>query len=121
MSVTRLRKLRISLAVLLPYFVLAVGSEFLHNHGRDYTVPASSAQLCYVGQPGHVALASAKLVPDRHEVCPACAWAGNSLSNLHVAVTLERSAAVSILIVSNRSPHITGGVRLPSSRAPPLS
>jgi len=121
MSVTHLRKLKISLAVLLPYLVLAIGSEFLHNHGRNYMGPASSAQVRCVGQPEQVALASAKLVSDRHDACPACAWAGNSLSNLHVAIAFEHAAGVSNLIISNRWPHITGGVRLPASRAPPLS
>jgi hypothetical protein len=121
MSVKRLRKLNILLLVLLPYLAFAVGSEFLHNHGSEYAGPASSAQVRIAGQQGEASLASAKLISGRHEDCPACTWAGNSLSRLQSAVTFEQAATVSDFVISSGIPHTTGGVRLPSSRAPPLS
>jgi hypothetical protein len=123
MLFSRLCKLKIVLVALLPYLAFAIGSEFLHNDGRENQVcPAASAEVQSSGERGSVNLTSPHSASGhKHSDCPACSWARNNLSAPHIAPAVEHTAAVSGVVVHQCFPHGTGDVRLPSARAPPLS
>jgi len=123
MCLARLSKLKIVLAVLLPYMVLAIGSEFLHNHGGEHSAlhaaraPARNSQAHV-----RVALCSTHAVTSHDEgACPACLWAKSNVSSPQVVSPVEHTTCICEPIFVQCFPNRTGGIRLASSRGPPLS
>lgn len=111
MFLTRLRELKIVMAVLLPYVVFGIGSEFLHNHGIQ-------------SRPGFSdnAPAFARSHADRGENdCPACSWGSTGQSAAHAAFAVVSTSTIVPVTLQVRTSPAVGSTRPASSRAPPVS
>jgi len=117
MLLTRLGKLKIVSAILLPYLVLALGSGFLHNHGPEGS--ASCAVAHVNGHPGIVCGSELSDANSRHRDCPACSWEKSNLSVPLLSSVVECVCAVTGVSNSPLTPGGAGSVRLAASRAPP--
>ena len=120
MLLARLSRLKFIVALLLPYAVFAIGSEFLHDHGAEHisATAALSQARCGQEQLRHGRFPSA--CPDDHHICPACAWAASNVSSPQVAPAVGHVTDVIAPIVLQYFAHSSGVTRLACSRGPPL-
>lgn len=122
MFLSRLCKLKIVSLALLPYLVLAIGSELLHNHDCDDQLGTPEYWTVLYCQHTSLSLASVRATSDQgHNGCPACSWSKTSISGSPVVITSNHTSTVSNFTTSESFIRSTGSNRLASSRAPPLS
>ena len=88
MCLNRLTKLKIALAILVPYALLAVGSGFTHNHDGNALVAQRSIAPASHGF-GHAISSCVLAAHGDRDDCPACSWAKANVSARHRRHTVD--------------------------------
>jgi len=124
MHLSRLRELKIALAVLLPYTMLAVGSEFAHNHAGKGQRPRPACHRLasvFTAPTAAESVLSAASTAAHGRNCPACAWAMTNVSRGPVVLTAALDDTISGSITPESCGRVSGQAALHSSRGPPSS
>lgn len=116
MRMSRSFKLKIVIAVLLPYFLLAIGSELMHNHGWEVYARSQNA----AGNTNGTAYFKA-LTHQDDEACSTCVWTSANVSGAQAVCTTHAAELASQPIAPAIAPLVSGASSSLSSRGPPVS
>jgi hypothetical protein len=119
MHLVRSLKLKIVLAILLPYAILAVSSAFIHNHNTENSHIA--AALHHSGGTFDISLSSTSSIDTCDRSCPACVWTSVNVSSAEKAFTVTPTAVAFELNTLKYFIYQKLNSHLVPSRAPPFS